>query len=73
METSGWIAGQYHLTKNKYSGITVPLEQGYIFTVLYPDFATCFILIIEKNVENTAFGLYFFGFYDIIIYRVIGM
>ena len=24
-----------------------------------PDFATCFILTIEKNVENTALGLYF--------------
>ena len=39
----------------------------------HPDFATCFILTIEKNVENTAFGLYFFTFYVIIIYRVIGM
>ena len=38
-----------------------------------PDFATYSILTIEKNVENTAFGLYFFDFYDIIIYRVIGM
>ena len=27
-----------------------------------PDFATCSILTIEKNVENTAFGLYFFNF-----------
>ena len=25
----------------------------------FPDFATCFILTIEKNVENTALGLYF--------------
>lgn len=31
-------------------------------SVLYPDFATCSILTIEKNVENTAFGLYFFNF-----------
>lgn len=30
--------------------------------VVYPDFATCSILTIEKNVENTAFGLYFFNF-----------
>lgn len=29
---------------------------------LLPDFATCSILTIEKNVENTAFGLYFFNF-----------
>ena len=29
---------------------------------LLPDFVTCFILTIEKNVENTAFGLYFFTF-----------
>ena len=28
----------------------------------FPDFATCSILTIEKNVENTAFGLYFFNF-----------
>lgn len=27
--------------------------------VRLPDFATCFILTIEKNVENTALGLYF--------------
>ena len=27
--------------------------------VRFPDFATCFILTIEKNVENTALGLYF--------------
>ena len=27
--------------------------------VVNPDFATCFILTIEKNVENTALGLYF--------------
>lgn len=26
---------------------------------ILPDFATCFILTIEKNVENTALGLYF--------------
>ncbi len=31
----------------------------FLFSVLYPDFATCFILTIEKNVENTALGLYF--------------
>ena len=31
-------------------------------SLLRPDFATCFILTIEKNVENTAFGLYFFTF-----------
>ena len=32
-----------------------------LFAVLEnrPDFATCFILTIEKNVENTALGLYF--------------
>lgn len=29
---------------------------------ILPDFATCSILTIEKNVENTAFGLYFFNF-----------
>lgn len=38
METSGWIAGQYHLTKNEYSGVTAPPEQGYIFSVLYSMF-----------------------------------
>ena len=32
------------------------------FTFSHPDFATCSILTIEKNVENTAFGLYFFNF-----------
>ena len=35
------------------------LESGKGFL---PDFATCSILTIEKNVENTAFGLYFFNF-----------
>ena len=33
-----------------------------ITLMVYPDFATCSILTIEKNVENTAFGLYFFNF-----------
>ena len=37
-------------------------QELFSFTVVYPDFATCSILTIEKNVENTAFGLYFFNF-----------
>ena len=40
--------------------IGLMLLQGTLY--LLPDFATCSILTIEKNVENTAFGLYFFYF-----------
>lgn len=40
-----------------------PIAGAFLLEImLYPDFATCFILTIEKNVENTAFGLYFFTF-----------
>ena len=41
---------------------TVKLNNGVVMPLEGPDFATCSILTIEKNVENTAFGLYFFNF-----------
>ena len=42
------------------------------FSENLPDFATFFILTSKKTLKNTALGLYFFAFCDIIIYRVIG-
>lgn len=48
-------------TKNILPEHPNPLCRREHFTILNgtPDFATCFILTIEKNVENTALGLYF--------------
>ena len=51
------------LIKWQSRGITQQTEKGKkgysIKRKICPDFATCFILTIEKNVENTALGLYF--------------
>lgn len=58
---------QLHLLKY-YGELTPERQQALLEQIstidwdLIPDFATCSILTIEKNVENTAFGLYFFNF-----------
>ena len=43
----------------------------HMYVAIPPDFATFFILTSKKTLKNTALGLYFFAFCDIIIYRVI--
>ena len=47
------------LPRQQYRSLVLLHLTFQLILVLCPDFATCFILTIEKNVENTALGLYF--------------
>jgi hypothetical protein len=55
------------------SGKTETVCDLYYWAFYQPEFAAFPFLTIEKNIENTAFWLYFFTVYYIIIYRFIGM
>ena len=63
--------GQYSTGRFPSSTALFPVSP-FSFLNLLPDFATFFILTSKKTLKNTALGLYFFAFCDIIIYRVIG-